>query len=68
MHARLQANLLRPRIAEVHTTAPSRYVSSAHEELLRFENFERSVAQSAATRDNQVAPLPPRPRLLRMVK
>lgn len=31
--------------------------------LLRFENFERYVAQSAATGCNDPAPLPPRPRI-----
>jgi len=72
MHPRLQANVLRPRIVEAHTTAPSRYVTSPSEELLRFENRERYIAQSAATvghrHGQEVAPLPPRPRLLRLVK
>jgi hypothetical protein len=63
-------SLLHPRLPEAHgdRDPPSRYVTCPKEELLRFENRERYVAQSEATRDNKVAALPPRRRLLRIVR
>jgi hypothetical protein len=65
MHPRLQVNVLRPRIAEAHgdMDPPSRHVTDPGEELLRLENFERYRQQSSASRDGEVAPLPPRSRL-----
>ena len=39
-----------------------------HDDLLRFENRDRYLAQSAATRVNDPAPPPPRPPLLTLVR